>query len=183
MTLPAERYSSFTIILHWIMGLAFLGMLASGLVMEYVDLDRAIKFPLYQIHKSVGVLLLLAFILRVAARLFTTQPALPNHFPPLEAKLAKLGHFALYALMFAMPFSGWLIVSTSSSGFPTMVFNAFEWPHIPNIAGEKALHEAAETAHMVLAFTLIGVLVAHVGAVIKHALVEKTNLLTRMWWS
>ena len=183
MTLSPDRYSSITIILHWIMGLAFIAMLTSGLVMEYVDLDRAVKFPLYQLHKSVGVLLIAAFVLRLAARLFAPTPALPDTLPPLEKTLAKLGHFALYGLMIAMPMSGWIMSSTSSSGLPIMVFDLFEWPLIPDLSGNKEIGGLAREAHTILAFTLIGVLVAHVGAVIKHALVEKTNLLTRMWWS
>lgn len=178
-----QRYHSFIIILHWLMGLAFIGMLASGLTMEYADLDRSVKFSLYQLHKSVGVLLLVCFALRLGARLLTHIPALPARLKPLEAKLAKLGHFALYLLMFGMPMSGWIMVSTSSSGFPTMVFNLFEWPHIPGIAGDKPLNEAARTGHMVMGFTLLAVLFAHIGAVIKHGVIDRINLLPRMWWS
>ena len=55
------RYHTVAIALHWVMALAFFSMLASGMIMtDYID-DKALQFRVYQWHKSLGVLLLLAF--------------------------------------------------------------------------------------------------------------------------
>ena len=82
-----------------------------------------------------------------------------------------------------MVFSGWLIVSTSSSGLPTIVFGLFEFPHIPNLAGERRLHKLAELIHLIAAICLFLAIVGHILAVIKHKIIDKQNLLKRMWFT
>ncbi|MCB9963393.1 MAG: cytochrome b [Rhodospirillales bacterium] len=183
MDAGVKRYHSFTIILHWIMALAFFLMLGSGVAMENFDLDKSLKFQLFQWHKSGGVLLLMAFFLRLAVRFATRIPPLPELIPALERKASKAGHYALYAVMFLLPFSGWAVVSSSSYGIPTVVFNLFEWPHIPGLQGNKDVHEFAEEGHTVLAIIFALLIFGHIAAVVKHAVVEKENLLKRMWWS
>ena len=84
--------------------------------MEYIDIDKSMKYQLFQWHKGGGVLLLLAAVLRLGVRIARHAPPLPDVMPALEKKLAKLGHWGLYVLMFIMPISGWLIVSSSSYG-------------------------------------------------------------------
>tara|TARA_R110002126_G_scaffold3263_1_gene18409 strand:+ start:113873 stop:114406 length:534 start_codon:yes stop_codon:yes gene_type:complete len=164
------------------MACGFVLMFCSGVLMEYVELAKSLKFNLYQWHKSGGVLLLVAFTLRILWRLVSHVPALPTHIKKHEIVLAKLGHWGLYALMFAMPFTGWLMVSSSSYGLPTIVFNLFQWPHIPGVQGDKQIHDLAKQGHFILAITFFCFIAAHVGAVIKHAVFDHENLLRRMWW-
>ncbi len=177
------RYNSVAIALHWVMALAIFIMLASGVAMEYAPLDQNLKFNMYQWHKGGGVLLLLAVVFRIIWRFATARPDIPETFNPIERKAAHLGHWALYAFMLIMPLSGWMIVSTSVYGLPTIVFGWFEWPHIPNVQGNEMLHEGAELIHLVIAILLALALVAHIGAVVKHAVKDGHNLLPRMWWS
>jgi cytochrome b561 len=155
-------------------------MLGSGLAMENLDLDKSLKFTLFQWHKSLGVLLLCTFFLRLAKRLFAERPALPASIPPREQKLAQWGHRALYFWMIALPITGWFIVSASVIGLPTVVFGQFVWPHIPNIAGNHQIEEIAESLHVGLAYTFIGLIFIHIAAVVKHAIRDKENLLPRM---
>ena len=181
-----QRYNAFAIILHWVMAVAFVAMLASGLIMGGDDLDPSLKFKLYQWHKSGGVLLLLAFFLRFGWRIFSAVmkqiPPLPAHLPKLEQLAAKLGHIALYVWMILTPLAGWLVVSSSSYGIPTIVFDLFEWPHVPGVQANKAVHDVAEQAHELLAYSFIVIIVGHIAAVVKHAIFDKENLLTRMWF-
>lgn len=179
--LPAQRYHSLAIILHWVMALAIIVMLASGLALAYAPLEQGFKFNLYQWHKSLGVLVLIAAVLRLGVRLLTRPPRLPD-FGKWENRMAKIGHWALYGLMLAIPFTGWAMVSSSVYGLPTIIFGWFEWPHLPGLAANELVHEVAEEAHWYLALALLLLLTAHIGAVVKHALVNKHNLLTRMWW-
>lgn len=177
-----KRYHATVVTLHWVMAVAFLLMLASGLAFDNVPMDRSFKFQLYQWHKSLGVLLLLAFVLRLALRLVTAHPKLPDSLPPLEKKAAKLGHYALYAVMLVMPLSGWLMVSASPYGLPTVVFGWFEWPHISWVVQDQTVHKLSKEAHEWLAYGFIALIAGHVAAVIKHAVLDKHNLLPRMWF-
>ena len=85
--------------------------------------------------------------------------------------------------MVIIPLSGWTIVSSSSYGLPTIVFGLFEWPHIPDIAGNQSIEDIAKEVHEILAYTFMAMIAMHIGAVIKHGLKDKINLLPRMWWT
>jgi cytochrome b561 len=174
------RYHGLAITLHWVMAVCFLLMLGSGLAMANLNIERSLKFQMFQWHKSLGVLLLLAFFLRLAVRLSVARPALPDSMKPMEKLAAEWGHRALYVMMLAMPMTGWALVSSSKSGLPTIVFGLFEWPHIPAIAGNTDVHATAGEAHELLAYVFMAMIAGHVAAVIKHAMFEKENLLPRM---
>ena len=180
MSSTPSRYHAAAIILHWIMAVAFLLMLASGLAMANLEIEKSLKFQMYQWHKSLGVLLLLAFFLRLAIRLSTQQPPWPVSMKPLERKTAHAGHMVLYVWMIALPLTGWAIVSASIYGLPTIVFGWFEWPHIPGIFGNEDLEEIAEDTHSFLAYCFILFIAGHIAAVIKHAFIDHENLLPRI---
>lgn len=173
-----QRYSMPAIILHWSLALAFLLMLASGLLLH--DLPRDIRFTTIQLHKSLGVIILLAVTARLILRLIKTPPPLPDTLSKQDKILAKLGHLALYGAMIIIPVSGWVMVSSSPYGLPTLVFNSFEWPHIPWVEGDKEINQLAKTVHEIIAYVFIGLIVVHVAAVIKHAVKDRLNLLPRM---
>lgn len=174
------RYNTVAIILHWVMAIAIILMLASGLSMEYLEMAKSLKFKMMQWHKALGLLLLAAFVLRVVWRLTHKPPALPASIKGLELTAAKAGHIALYVLMCAVPLAGWAMVSSSSYAFPTQIFGWFVWPHIPGIADNEAVNGAARYAHWILAWALAATVLGHIAAVIKHAVVDRENLLTRM---
>lgn len=180
------KYNNLAIVLHWVMAACFFVMLGSGFIMANFEINQLLKFQIYQWHKAGGVILLLAVILRLSWRLisgFRGQiPALPSNLTTFEQWAAKLGHWGLYALMFAIPVSGWAMVSSSVYGLPTIVFGLFEWPHIPGIAENERLEKIAKFAHLCLAILFALMILIHVAAVIKHALKDKINLIPRMWW-
>jgi len=183
MSVPTQRYNSIAIILHWIMAVAFILMLTSGVIMNNIEIPQKLKFNMYQWHKSLGIILLVAFFIRITWRIFHKPPQFPAFIKGAELKLAKLGHWGLYLFMFALPFVGWVLVSSSPYGLPTMIFGWFEWPHIPAIAGNDMVHKIAEEAHWILAYLFLACILAHILAVIKHAVIDKNNILKRMWWS
>lgn len=164
------------------MAAGFFLMLGSGVTMEYADISQSLKFQLYQWHKSGGVLLLLAFVARILWRFVSRAPALPDTMPSYEKRAAKAGHWGLYLFMLAMPLSGWIMVSASVYGLPTIVFGWFEWPHLPGIAGNETIENRASTAHTAFAIIFALLIAVHIAAVIKHAIFDEENLLRRMWW-
>lgn len=183
MAVSPARYSSVAIILHWVMALAFILMLTSGFVMTSDLLSQSLKFRMFQWHKGLGVMLLLAFVLRLGWRLFNRPPAFPASLKRFALLVAKGGHWLLYGLMAAMPATGWIMVSASVYGLPTIVFGWFEWPHLPGLAGDEAVSDGAKSAHLALALLFCAAIAGHIAAVIKHYLFDRENFMTRMWWS
>ena len=175
-----RRYHGLAITLHWVMAVAFFAMLGSGLAMVHLELEQSLKFQMFQWHKSLGVLLLMAAALRILVKFKTKQPRWPDSMKPLEKKAAKIGHWAFYGWMFALPVAGWVMVSASPYGLPTIVFGWFEWPHIPGIAANDTVEDTAEEIHAWLAYSFMALIGMHIAAVIKHAVFEKENLLPRM---
>lgn len=182
--MPAQRYHSLSIVMHWSIVLALLFMFGSGLYMVNADISKADQYRLFQLHKAAGVLVLWALILRVAVRVFTHAPALPDKLNQKQVTQAKLGHIVLYIALVIMPLSGWLMVSASPFGLPTFVFvDWIKWPHIPGVARNNVVESVANNVHWITAIFLGSLIVGHVSAVIWHHKKHKVNLISRMWWS
>src|ERR1700758_4513528 len=97
------RYTLIAIVLHWAMALGIAVLVVLGLVMAHLKLGPMRLFQLYQLHKSIGITVLLAAVLRRAGRLIHHPPALPASMPPLERKAASTGHALLYGFLFVLP--------------------------------------------------------------------------------
>ena len=184
-----QTYPKFLVLLHWLMAVLFIGMIASGLIWAQEIIPDAMKGTFMGWHKAIGVSLLLLITLRVAVRGWAEVqgkiPALPKAIKPLETKLAKLGHYGLYALMAAIPLSGWLMVSSSPKGWPTVLWGQGEgaviWPHFPFAANLKpVVYEVMGEAHELLPYALLGLIVLHIAGVIKHYKKDGVNLIERM---
>lgn len=165
------------------MAIGILAMAAIGIVMTRPGLAPAQFFPLYQLHKSVGITILLAAILRILWRLTHRPPELPADMPAVEKLAAHAGHFGLYALMLALPLTGWALVSASVLHIPTFLYGAIPWPDLPILSAlhDKAPAEAALKAiHATGAFGLIALVSLHAAAALRHHFIVRDDVLTRM---
>ncbi|WP_027053783.1 cytochrome b [Mesorhizobium erdmanii] len=178
ITNTTTRYGWATIILHWLIGIIFIGQFALGFIMVRTESQRA-AFELIQLHKSLGFLLLGLIILRVAWRLGNSAPPLPASVGALERRTAPLAHLALYALQIALPLSGWALVSVSTLEIPTMPFDLFVMPNLPLVESDAAESFWA-AAHWYLAYAGIALVVLHVAAALRHHFRLRDNVLTRM---
>lgn len=166
------RYDAGSIALHWLHAALILTLLGLGLTMT--DLPKgAERSAAISLHKSLGILALLLFGLRLAWRL-THHPPTDPRLTPWQHGMARMGHRLLYLLLLLTPLSGYL--SSSFTPYPMRVFGL----SIPK-AGypDETLNALFGTAHSVLTWTLMAVLVAHVAAVILHQR-QGVPVLTRM---
>lgn len=178
-----DRYHRIAIILHWLMALLIAANLAIGWAMTTDGLlALSNKFTAYQLHKSLGLTVLVLTGLRIFWRLTHTPPALPKIISKSQRFAAHAVHLSLYALMLGLPLTGWLMVSASSLPVPTLWFDLFEWPDLPTgwYSSDKLLKSDASSAHELMVWCLVGALVLHVGAAVFHQFILKDNTLTRM---
>ena len=176
-------YGSVAIAFHWTMALLIIGMLAFGLYMTSLPTSDPNLFSYYQLHKSFGFIVLALAVLRLAWRLVNPSPKLPNGMHPLEKLGAHLGHIGLYAMLFAMPLTGWLMASASPWNIPTVLFSVLPVPHlpVPEALGTKDQAEAFfKLLHAYGAYFLIALIVVHVAAAFKHHLIARDDTLKRM---
>lgn len=176
-------YGLVAILFHWMMALLIIGLFVFGKYMTGLDPMAPNTFALYQLHKSLGFLVLALVLARLAWRLGNPSPALPETMSCIERLAAHFGHAGLYALMLAIPLSGWLMVSASPWGIPTVVFDMLPVPHlpVPEALGSKA--EAENTLkglHELLANGLLFLVVLHIAAALKHHFLNRDDVLRRM---
>lgn len=175
-----SRYSTIAIILHWAIFALLAITVAIGWRME--DLDKAARLQAMQFHKSFGLTILLLSFFRLAWRHISPPPAPPASMSKRDLTIMKLTHIAFYGLMIGIPLLGWLLISTSSYKFPTMVWGLFEWPRLPlaDQSFSKPLHEVSEFFHSKLVWLGIILMVLHAAAAIKHQFIDKDGVLARM---
>ena len=170
MTASAARYSAIAIVLHWLIALALAGNLALGFVMP----RDASGFALFQLHKSIGITILLLSLVRLGWRLtHRPPPALEGGW---EGTLAKAVHIGFYAFMILAPLTGWALVSTSSVDVPTLLYGVVPWPDLPIGGGEDLWEEV----HELLAFGGIALFLLHVAGALRHHFLLHDGLLARM---
>ena len=173
-------WGSLSIALHWLMALLVLGMIAAGVFMtRFAEPFSALQFTLYQWHKSFGMLILVLAAIRLTWRLTGGDvPPLPAGLAPWERAAAHVSHYGLYALLFAMPLIGWVLVSAADIRVPTLLFTVIPLPHL--MGPNHLVHEIAEWAHWLGGLAFIGLIALHAGAALKHHFVRHDNVLIRM---
>jgi cytochrome b561 len=179
------RYGTVATTLHWLLAVAILIMMGLGLTMTRLDETDPLMFPLFQLHKSIGLTILVLGVARVLWRLFHPAPPLPPHMPRWERTAARAVHSALYVLTIAIPLIGWATVSAAALAVPTMWFGLFEWPHVAVLAelpraAKRMLEDSLATAHSVLAFSLLVLVALHAAAAFKHHFKDQDDVLKRM---
>lgn len=180
---PTTSYSAVAMALHWLIGLAIIGMLALGWIMTDMPNSNPDKFALFQLHKSIGISILLLAIFRLIWRLTHTVPPHPPNAKPWQVKLAKGLHILLYALMILMPLTGWVIISTSAFKIRTLLFGAVPWPSLPFLAeleNKKAINDLFGDVHGLLAYAIVAAAALHAAAALKHHFVDRDGVLLRM---
>jgi cytochrome b561 len=157
------------------MAILFFGLLALGFYMHDLPLSPE-KLKLYSWHKWAGVTAFLLVWVRLFWRVTHRPPDLPDTMPRVMQLAAHAGHFVLYALMIAIPLSGWLM--SSAKGFQTVWFGVLP---IPDLLGKnKELGDLLQTVHKSLNLLFVAVIAGHVGAALKHHFIDKDDILTRM---
>ena len=107
-----SSYSYTSILLHWSIMLLVSALLILGFFMGNISAPG--KYWWYNLHKSVGILILALMLARLYWRLINPSPQMPQQTPLLERLLAKSVHWLFYIALLAMPLSGWVMASASN---------------------------------------------------------------------
>ncbi len=174
--MPATtRYTGAAIGLHWVIAVAIVATFSLGIYMHELPLSPD-KLKLYSWHKWAGVTIFLLVLARIVWRLAHRPPAPVAGMPAWQRQAAEAVHVLLYVLMVAVPISGWLM--SSAKGVPTVWFGVLPLPDL--VGKDKGLGELLETAHKALNLGMAALVLVHVGAALKHHLVDRDDVLVRM---
>ena len=191
----STRYTSVAITLHWVLAILVFSMIPVGWWMGDAILikeTRAQALQIFPLHKATGMTILALTLVRLLWRLSHKTPPLPRLMPAWERFVAQLTHWLFYALLLVMPLSGWIYSSAGySEAFHTFInvpvtwFGLFTIPEFPGVSAQpddarKAIGLTAVNIHSKLAWVMIALAGLHVAAALKHHLVNKDDVLSRM---
>lgn len=175
----AKRYSATAIALHWLLAIALIGIFAFGLYMTDLPFSPA-RLRYFNWHKWAGMTILLLSVLRLVWRITHRPPELPEAVTrtmPSWQRMAHHGtHHLVYVLFFAIPLVGWMY--SSAAGFPIVLFGQLSLPDL--VSKSPDLAEALKPWHGYLAYALAALVLMHIAAVVKHQLIDRDGLLSRM---
>ena len=171
----SDRYTWTAIVLHWLIAIAVIVQFKWGWWMQDIpEQPPGARAEAYNLHKSVGLTILALMIVRLLWRWRHPAPALPA-MPDWQRRLAHVNHWVLYAALFVMPVAGYL--GSVFSGYPVKYFGMTlpAWG-----VRDELLKDFFSGVHLVTSFVLFFAVVLHVAAALKHALVDRDGLLSRM---
>lgn len=125
-------------------------------------------------HLSIGALLMLVVLLRLAWRVVRPTPLAA--MATWERVLATLTHVALYLLLIVIPVLGW--AAAGYFGYSIRLFGFIPLPALADHSMRWA-HEAGDI-HDLLTNVLLGVVGLHVLAALWHYFVRRDRIVQRM---
>jgi cytochrome b561 len=172
-----DRYGTVAIALHWLIGAALLAQIAFGFLLdELAPRGTPARTGVVNLHKSIGIVLGVLILARLAWRLRHRPPAWPASFAGARARLATLGHRTLYACMVGVPLSGYV-----ASNFTRYGVRFFGTPLPPWGSDDRAVYAFFNGLHVALAIALTVLVAGHVAIAIAHAVRDRGALFARMW--
>jgi cytochrome b561 len=169
-----QRFAASSRVLHWLMAVLIIAMLFIGVGM--VSTVSARYALLVSIHKPLGIAILALVVIRLVNRLFNRPPPLPESLPAIQRLAAHASHWALYALMFAMPLIGWGMLS--AGGYPIILYGPLQLP--PILAQSAPVYALLRQVHTVLAYLLFATVLVHLAAALFHGLIRRDGVLESM---
>lgn len=164
--MTSSRYATVPMALHWLMAIALLAQLTLGFWMVSLpDEPPGVQVRWFNLHKSIGMLLGVAVLLRLVARWRWRPPAPPAALPRWQQQAAGVTHALLYGCMVVLPVSG--LLGSGFTKYPVKFFGTAlprwsdPWPAAKSLC--SAVHEAA-------VWLMLAALVLHIAAAAWHLL-------------
>lgn len=170
------RYDRVAIALHWLIGLALLGQIGFGFMLDDIaPRGTPARAATINLHKSFGIVLGVLIVLRLLWRQRHTPPAWPAVMPSNQQRAATLGHRTLYACMLLMPLSGYVASNFSKHGVKFFGNVLKPWgSDLPQV------YNFFNSMHVATAVVFTALIVGHVAIALKHALVDRDGVFSRI---
>jgi len=171
------RYSNGAVALHWIMAALLLAQIWVGWTFHGMERGPA-RGDWFAWHKTLGALILVFAIVRLAWRLMHKPPPFPEELPHWERIAAVWSHRIFYALLILLPLTGLSAISGGADSATTALVGGIPLPLIPGLS--EAFGDAMGDTHELLVKLTIALLVLHVGAALKHQFFDRSRAAGRM---
>jgi len=174
---PLRRYSNVAVAFHWLTAMLVLFQIWLGL--SFADMaEGARRANLFTWHRTIGATILLLVLARLTYRLTNPPPPYPPELPRWERIVGTWNHRLFYVLLIALPIGGVIAVSGLTPGPDINLLGGIAFPKIPGISRE--LGELVGEIHSAAAKALIGLIVLHAAAALKHQFFDRNRAAGRM---
>ena len=168
-------YSLVARALHWIVAVLVLTMVPLGIVIAN-KWGGDFQEGLYDLHKSIGAIIVPIILIRMIYRLMNKPAPLPDDMSHMQRMAAQATHGILYTLLVLQPMIGW--IATSAYPAPVPVFGFFNMPLI--WYQDRDLSGQLFAVHRWLGIMIAIVVTLHIAAALHHHFVRKDRILMRM---
>ena len=176
-TTPAPlRFDPVSRLFHWISAAVILGQMVFGMLLDEFERGTPQKAAAMNLHKSIGLTILILVLARLWWRHGHPAPQYPDHIASRQVNAARWGHRLLYVAMLAVPLIGYAGANFSKHGIH--FFGLFFLP--PWGPDDKDLHEALNDIHGTLAYVFLALIAGHIALGIYHRVIAKDGLFERM---
>ncbi len=170
------RYTIVAQAFHWVTA----GLMFIVLPLAWVAVNMPKEAPqretVLTLHKSVGLTILIVVAFRLAWRAMHPAPPLSSLVARWERVASEASHRLLYAILFLMPVSGFLL--SAAAGHTITYFGLFTLPGLPK---NDSLAHLAVIVHVITGQWLVYALILiHLGATAWHVIVHRDGVLERM---
>ena len=171
------RYGRVASLLHWVIGLAVIGQIAFGFLLDDIaPRGTPSRGTVINLHKSIGIVLGVLVVLRLLWRLGHQPPDWPASMARWQRGAALHGHRALYGCLLVAPLSGYLASNFSKHGVKFFGIALRPWgPELP------AVYDVLNGLHVGTVWLLAVLVAGHVAIALWHGLVRRDGTLARMW--
>lgn len=175
---PIRRYSNVAVTLHWASALLVLIQVVLGFAFaEFMEKGPA-RSEVFAWHKTLGALIFILALARLAYRLKNPPPPFPPELPRWRQAAARFSHRAFYFLLIVLPMTGFVAVSGMSQDGTTLLAGGVSIPVIPGIS--RSASETSGDLHVILVYTTIALLLLHVAAALFQQFIEHDRVAGRM---
>ncbi len=182
---PDSAYGSIAKWLHWVMAA---WVVATAATIYYLTWrNPGFPVPGLNYHKVLGFSLLVPLAFRIGWRLLNPAPKPLDTTPRWQIRVSQFSHFSLYALLLAMPITGYLgngagvdygvfqIPAFRSTALSDWALETFGITYAQWDSFFDTVHYRVVGPYVLSAFVLV-----HVGAALYHHFVRRDDVLVRM---
>ncbi|HEV2300701.1 MAG TPA: cytochrome b/b6 domain-containing protein [Stellaceae bacterium] len=162
--------------LHWLVAGLVATVVGLGWALAWAPRNSPARDVILLLHRSVGLAILAAMLLRLLWRWRRRPPPLPESLPLGAALLARATHYSLYLLLTLMPLAGWL--NAAFEGHAVSLFGLFALP--PFLDENDRLSQFAILVHLVGQYFLYLFVALHLAAAFVHGVVLRDGVVARM---
>ncbi|MBV8091672.1 MAG: cytochrome b [Acetobacteraceae bacterium] len=180
LTNTKRHYGAVAIVLHWLMAALITALAGLGIYMVRlpdVGFDTK-KIVLILAHKEMGMVALALAAVRLGWRQVNQLPRLAHTIPEWQQIAGIFVHLCFYALMVALPVTGW--VMSSAAGIPVSILGLFTLPDL--VRHDEDLFGRLRQVHDWLGYGMAALICIHAGAALRHHFLLHDETLRKMLW-